>query len=270
MSIRIDEKAIFARNQKMEAENALKWAVENDGFVVYYQPIYSISKGKISALEALVRIVDKDGKLFFPDTFIPVAEKNGMILKLGNCVLRKVCEFMRTKKLEQLGIEYVEVNLSAIQCMQVDLASQFLDIMAEQQIPPHRINLEITETAALTSQKILLRNMEQLMAVGTTFSLDDYGTGYSSLSYVLKLPVHFIKLDKDMVWSYFANPKSAVVLRYEVAMMHDLGLSIVAEGVEDENQYMAMKELGIDYIQGYYFSKPVPPDALLDLLKDWM
>lgn len=267
--VRIDEKAISERNRKVEVEKALQWALENDGIQVYYQPIYSIAEKRVCALEALVRVTDEEGRMFFPDTFIPLAEKNGMILKLGNIVLGKVCEFMQTKQIEQLGIEYVEVNLSVVQCMQEDLPKQFLDIMAEKQVPPYRINLEITETAAVNSEKILLRNMEKMIRVGINFSLDDYGSGYSSLSYVMQLPVKIIKLDKELVWSYFTNKKSAIAMKHEVSMLHELGLVIVAEGVENAEQFEAMKELGIDQIQGYYFSKPVPPQALLALLKDW-
>lgn len=269
MSIRIDAQVIAERNKKVEAEKALQWALENDSIIVYYQPIYSVVKKRVSALEALVRIKDEDGRMFFPDTFIPLAEKNGMILKLGNIVLSQVCEFMQTRRLYRLGIEYVEVNLSVVQCMQENLSKQFLDIMAEKRVPPYQINLEITETAAVHSKKILLRNMEKLMRVGTTFSLDDYGSGYSSLSYVLQLPVKIIKLDKELVWSYFTNEKSAIAIRHEVSMLHELGLEIVAEGVEDAEQFEAMKELGIDHIQGYYFSKPVPQETLIELLKKW-
>lgn len=268
-NVRIDARAIVERNRKIEAEKALQWAMDNDTIQVYYQPIYSIAKSKVCALEALVRIEDEDGRMFFPDTFIPLAEKNGMILKLGNSVLRRVCEFMSAQRIERLGIEYVEVNLSVVQCMQEDLAKQFLEIMAEKQVSPYRINLEITETAAVYSEKILMRNMEKLMRVGTTFSLDDYGSGYSSLSYVLQLPVKIIKLDRALVWSYFESEKSAIAMKHEIAMLHELGLTIVAEGVENAEQFAAMKELGIDYIQGYYFSKPVPAGTLLKLLKEW-
>lgn len=269
MSIRIDAEALAVRNSRIEAERALQRALEEDGIQVYYQPIYSVAKGKICALEALVRIVDETGRCFMPDSFIPLAEKNGMILKLGCIVFRKVCAFMKKEQPERLGIEYVEVNLSVIQCMQENLAEQYLHIMRENEISPHRINLEITETAAVYSEKTLLHNMEELIREGTVFSLDDYGSGYSSLGYVLKLPVRTIKLDKEMVWSYFSSERSAIAMRHEVAMLHELGLFIVAEGVEDEKQYTAMKELGIDYIQGYYFSRPLPQEELLTYLGNW-
>ncbi|HKM34741.1 MAG TPA: EAL domain-containing protein [Lachnospiraceae bacterium] len=270
MSIRINAQIIAERNQRKETEKVLKWAVEHDAVQVYYQPIYSIERGKIQALEALARIVDEDGRLFMPDSFIPIAEENGMILELGNSVLAKTCDFMNQEKLSSLGIEYVDVNLSVVQCMQKNLADVFLDIMAERGILPPQINLEITETAVLHSEKSLLDNMKKLIKTGTTFSLDDYGTGYSNLSYVVNLPVKTIKFDKKMVMSYFSNHKSSIVMRHEVAMLHELGLSIVAEGVENKEQYSAMKELGIDYIQGYYFSKPVSSNQIVRFLKEWM
>lgn len=270
MSVKINAQKIAERNQRKETEKVLKWAIEHDAIQVYYQPIYSIRKNHIQALEALVRIVDQDGRLYMPDSFIPIAEENGMILPLGNSVLSKTCDFMNQEQLSLLGIDYVDVNLSVIQCMQKDLADVFLDIMADRGIPPSQVCLEITETAALQSENILLDNMKKLIRAGTSFSLDDYGTGYSNLSYVMNLPVKVIKFDKKMVRSYFSNQKSAIVMRYEVAMLHELGLSIVAEGVESKEQYSAMKELGIDYIQGYYFSKPISSKEIIQYLKKWM
>ena len=270
MSIRIDAQIIAERNQRKEAEKTLKWAIEHNADQVYYQPIYSIAKGKIHALEALARIIDSNGRMFMPDSFIPIAEDNGMILQLGKSILEKTCEFMYQEKLPDYGIDYVDVNLSVVQCMQQNLADGFLDIMAERRILPPQINLEITETAASHSEKNLLDNMKRLIRTGTTFSLDDYGTGYSNLSYILNLPVKVIKFDKKMVASYFINEKSAIAMKHEVAMLHDLGLTIVAEGIESKEQYSAMKELGVDFIQGFYFSRPVPAKQVIHFLKEWM
>ena len=267
--VRITDELFAERAEYIEAEKALNYALENDGVRVYYQPVYSVKNDKMQAMEALVRIVDEKGKLIMPNAFIPIAEKTGAILKLGSEVMKQVCDFMQTEKLEKLGVQYIEVNLSVIQCMQKDLAKEFIGIMYEKNIDPNKINFEITETAVIQSERILLQNMEKLMSEGTAFSLDDYGSGYSSLSYVLKFPVNIIKLDREMVWSYFTNPKSAIAMRHEVAMLHELGLEVVAEGVETRQQYIAMQDLGIDYIQGYYFSKPIPKEEVVPFLKNW-
>ncbi|MBQ9135733.1 MAG: EAL domain-containing protein [Lachnospiraceae bacterium] len=267
--VEVDEEGIARKNKLMETERVLQWAVDNDAVQMYYQPIFSIQEQRITALEALVRIVDEKGQIFMPGDFIPLAEKNGMILPLGNSILKKVCEYWKTGEPQKLGVEYIEVNLSVVQCMQDTLAHGFLQIMKDMEVPPEKINLEITETAAIHSEYTLLQNMRTLLRAGSSFALDDYGSGYSGLSNLLKLPLKHIKLDRELVWAYFANEKSAVALRHEIAMLHELGFSIIAEGVEDKHQYQTMKELGIEFIQGYYFSKPLPVKALAEFLENF-
>lgn len=268
--IRIDSEEISRKRNASDMENSLRWALENDKVEVYYQPIYSIKDGKFVSMEALVRLFDEDGNFMAPDLFIPIAEQNGLILELGMAVFRKVCNFMKNTRLENYGIEYVEVNLSVIQCMQDDLAKQLLETMAQYKVPPYRLNFEITETAAANSESTLLHNMQEILKVGGTFSLDDYGSGYSNLSYIVGFPFHIIKLDKNMVWSYFKSEKAEVAMKYAVSMVKELGMQIIAEGVEDEKQYGAMKDLGVDFIQGFYFSRPLPEREVTDFLAKWL
>ena len=268
--IRIDEEELEKKKKVTDAEQALRWALKNDRIEVYYQPIYSIKDGKFVSLEALVRIFDKEGNFIMPDLFIPIAEQNGMILELGMAVFRKVCGFMKETPLENYGIEYVEVNLSVVQCMQDDLAKQLLDTTNQYNIPPYRLNFEITETATTNSESTLLENMQEILKVGGTFSLDDYGSGYANLSYIVGFPFHIIKLDKNMVWSYFKSEKAKIAMKYAVSMVKELGMQIIAEGVEDEIQYSAMKNLGVDYIQGFYFSKPLPEKQVTEFLAKWL
>jgi EAL domain-containing protein (putative c-di-GMP-specific phosphodiesterase class I) len=237
---------------------------------MYYQPIYNISEGKFSSMEALVRIKDENGKLIMPGDFIEYAEKNGMILTLGEMVFRKVCEFVRQSKIEDYGIEYIEVNLSVVQCMQDDLAKDFKNIMAEYGIPPHRINLEITETAAINTRYTLEKNMDDLIAYGTSFSLDDYGSGYSNLTYMVGMPLKIIKIDRSITIAYDSSEKARVATEYTVDMVHRLGMEIVVEGIETEEQYLNFKKLGVEYIQGYYFSKPLPKERVLNYVREWL
>lgn len=266
--IRIDEAQLAKRNKVIEAEKTLRWALLNNKVEVYYQPIYSVELGRFSTMEALVRIVDEKKQFVMPDVFIPIAEQNGMILELGLQVFEKTCLFMQQERLEELGIEYIDINLSVVQCMQQELAQQLLDIMEKYHISPSRINLEITETAAVHSEKVLLGNMERLNGAGTTFSLDDYGTGYSNLSYIVNLPIHIIKLDKSMIGVYFTNEKVAIATRNVIAMIKEMGLRIVAEGVENAEQFHIMEQLGVDYIQGFYFSRPLPRQKALAFLEE--
>lgn len=266
----VNEKELMQRQHGIEIQKALEWAIKNDGVEVYYQPIYNIKEGKFSSAEALVRLRSKDGTLIMPGEFVEFSEKNGMILTLGEIVFRKVCEFFRRMHVEEYGIEYIEVNLSVVQCMQEDMARTLKNIMGEYQIPPYRINFEITETAAVNSQKTIERNMQELINYGCGFSLDDYGSGYSNLSYVVKLPVKIIKIDKLMVDEYFTSEKTRIATDYTIEMLHKLGMELVVEGVENEEQYMAFKKLGVEYIQGYYFSKPLPKERVLNYIQEWL
>ena len=268
ISISIEE--VENRKRTIETQHALDWAFANNGVVVYYQPIYNIEKGRFTAMEALVRIKDENGKLLFPDSFIEYAEKNGMILKLGEEIFRSVCDFIRRSKIEQYGIEFIDVNLSVVQCMQEDLARTFKNILGEYQVPPYRVNLEITETAAVASKKSLDKNMQELIDYGVSFSLDDYGSGYSNLTYIVGLPVSIIKIDREITISYRKSEKARIATDSTINMIHNLGMEIIVEGVETEEQYLDFKNLGVNLIQGYYFSKPLSREAIIPFIQGWL
>lgn len=243
-------------------------AIDHNRIDVYYQPIYSTKHQKFVSAEALVRIRDKDGNLVAPGVFIPVAEKNGSILQLGEIVFEKVCRFLSMHKPERYGIEYIEVNLSVVQCAYEHLAENFISIMDKYRIAPEQINLEITESASVNEKMILLNNMNQLIDYGVNFSLDDFGTGQSNLNYIVEMPVDIIKFDRSMIMAYFENGKAKYVMDAAMHMIHGLKLMIVSEGIETIEQYEAMEALGIAYIQGYYFSKPLPESDFLKFISD--
>lgn len=263
----VDKKEIKKKAERESIEKALKRAIEREEVQVYYQPIYCNKSGYYTCAEALVRIKDENNRFIPPEIFIPIAEQNGWILRLGSIVFEKVCRFIKENRLQDRGIHYIEVNLSVVQCMQDNLADKFLEIMRAYDISPGFINLEITETAASNSENVLIHNMNQLMQQGTTFSLDDYGSGYANLNYITFLPFHLIKLDKEIVWAYFRNPRAKVVLESAITMIKHLGMKIVAEGVESMEQYAVMQKLGVDYIQGFYFSKPVDEVSFLKMFE---
>lgn len=266
----VNEEELHLRQRNLEMQHALEWAFRNDGIEVFYQPIYNIAEGRFSGMEALARMKDEKGNIVMPVDFIEFAERNGMVLKLGEIIFRKVCEFMQRMHVEDYGIDIVEVNLSVVQCMQEDLSRMLKNIMGEYQIPPYRINFEITETAAINSKRTIDRNMKDLIAYGSGFSLDDYGSGYSNLAYVVSLPLKMIKLDKMLVDSYFTSEKVKIATEYTIEMLHKLGMQIIVEGIENEEQYLAFKKLGVEYIQGYYFSKPLSKDNVLSYIKEWL
>lgn len=242
-------------------------ALANDRVEVWFQPIFSTEEHRFTSAEALVRIRDEDGKLIPPGAFIDIAERNGMILQLGELVFRKVCRFLSETDIIDHGINYIEVNLSVVQCAHKHLADEYMTIMKEYNVSPGYINLEITESASMSAKKTLLKNMTTLIEYGVSFSLDDFGTGQSNLDYILDMPVNIVKFDKNMTNAYFENGKAKYIMDAAMNMIRGMDLKIVSEGIENAEQFMVMESLGINYIQGYHFSKPLPEAEFLEFIK---
>lgn len=249
-----------------ETEQMITDALNEDRVVVHYQPIYSVEKKCFTSAEALVRIVDREGNLIPPGAFIRAAENNGLIIEIGKRVFEKACRFFRENHLEKLGIEYIEVNLSVVQCIDDRLADDYIHILQSAQMDPRRVNLEITESSSIYGTRTMIANMDRMINYGVNFSLDDFGTGASNLNYIVDMPVKIVKFDKGMIQSYFSNGKAKYVMDAAMHMIHGMGLKIVAEGVETEEQYRKMEEIKINFIQGFYFSRPLPEQEFLDFL----
>lgn len=256
-------------DENMEILEAVKKAVEKDLFQVYYQPIYSVEEKRIVAAEALVRLFDEKLGFISPEKFIPLAEKEGYILKIGRFVFQEVCRFYSENSLQEKGIDYIEVNLSAIQCMQYQMAEEFIEIMKENNIKAKQVNFEITETSAMITNRAVALNISRFENHGISLSLDDYGTGYSNLSYLYHMPFHFIKIDKSILWSSEKNDKADITLQNIFRMAKKLQLKIVMEGVETEAQIRKLLTMGCDYFQGYYFSKPVCGKDFMDYVQNF-
>ncbi len=253
--------------RRNDIRKAIHRAIKNESFKVYYQPIYSTKTDSILSAEALVRLIDEDMGFIPPDEFIPIAESDGSIVKIGNFVLESVCKFMMENDLHEKGIEFIEINVSMVECMKRDMVDRVEGIMKKYGLRPSQINLEVTETAATNSADMLNCNMQNLVEKGIAFSLDDYGSGYSNINYIINLPFHLIKMDKNIVWSAFTNKKAGTVLESSVSMIQKLDLKIVAEGVETKEQMERLKEMGCEYLQGYYFSKPLPGNEFLEYIE---
>lgn len=237
-------------------DGIIERALKNNGFMVYYQPIYSIATGKFVSAEALLRLNDPEHGFISPEILVPAAEKSGAIIQIGDYVLTEVCRFIESERFRKLGLEYIEVNLSVAQCMHADMADKIINMTKKYGIPPSAINLEITETAASYSQNVMSDNLAKLSAAGFTFSLDDYGTGYSNLKRVISMPLKIVKLDKSFVDEQ-NNPKMWILMQNTVKMLKDMNMEIVVEGIETEEMVKAFSELKCDFIQGYFFSKPI-------------
>ena len=234
---------------------------------VFYQPIFDNALNKFTAAEALVRLVDEDGNLIYPQDFVEDMERNGKIIELGKYVFENVCRFLSENNIEALGLHYIEVNLSIVQCIQDNFVDTFLEIKDKYNINPKNINLEITETGA-SSKSILLNNMNILKEHGFSFSLDDFGTGNANLNYIVEMPVEIVKFDKTMVSSYFNNGTASYVMNSAISMIKGLGYKIVFEGIETEEQIKVTKQIDIEYVQGYYYSKPIPKEEFITFIQD--
>lgn len=243
-------------------------ALADDRIEVFLQPIYSVKKDMFVSAEALARLRNKDGSIMMPGKFIPVAEESGLIEHIGESVFTKTCNMLKDDNLKKKGIEYVEVNLSVSQCENEELADRYHGIMKHHGLKPGAINLEITESSSLNNRDVLLMNMDKLKEVGCSFSLDDFGTGESNLNYIVDMPVDIVKFDYSMVQDYFRSERARIVMDATVRMIKELGLHIVAEGVETAEQLEAMKKIGIDYIQGFYFSKPLPYGEFISFINE--
>lgn len=265
--LQIDEALTEEMYRTREMERVIFNAMEQDWITVYYQPIYSTKEERFTSAEALVRIVDEDGKVVPPYDFVWIAEKNGMMLRLGEIIFEKVCRFIKEYNPEQYGLQYIEVNLSVIQCAYERFADNYIAIMEKYGIRPDFINLEITETATIGAKKVMLANMQKLIDYGVSFSLDDFGTGQSNLNYIVDMPVEIVKFDRTMINSYFENGKAKYVMDAAMHMIQGMELDIVAEGIETKEQYDTMRDLDISYIQGYYFSRPISEQDFLKFIK---
>lgn len=264
----IDNDVINEYRDGLNNLNILRDAIELDLIEVYYQPIYSIKNQRFSSAEALVRIKDTNGSIYPPAKFIELAEENGMIVKLGDLIFRHICEFINENDLEKLGIEYIEVNLSVAQFSSGNLSNKIKSLLAKYKINPGRINFEITETASLFAKMNMFDNMKELINNGSTFSLDDFGTGNSNLNYIAEMPIEIVKFDYSMVHNYFINPTTRYVMDASIKMLKGLDLKIVLEGVESKEEFDIVKDLSIDYIQGFIFSKALPTGDFLSFLKE--
>lgn len=264
----LNESTIAKKRERDEMLELIVDAMKEDRIEVFYQPIYSTSKKKFVSAEALVRIRRTDGSIIPPGLFIPVAEETGLIGEIGEIVFEKTCRFIKQNNIREYGIEYIEVNLSVVQCENDALADDYINVMEKYKLSPQYINLEITESAAIVKKDILLENMQRLIDYGVEFSLDDFGNGQSNLNYIVDMPVQIVKFDHDMTQAYFETEKARFVLQAATNMVHDMQLKVVAEGVETAEQLAVLTNLGIDYIQGYYFSKPIEAEAFIEFVRE--
>lgn len=251
-----------------QLEINLRQAVMNKEFTVFFQPKIDPLRGVITGAEALVRWQKQDGSIVSPADFIPLAEETGLIIPLGEQVLDISCRVIRM--LNDLGHTHltISVNLSPLQFVQPNLIETILTILKKNKVPSAQLELEITESAMMTDLAKTVETLNQLVDAGVAISIDDFGTGYSSLAYLKRFPIKILKIDRSFIRDLTSNPSDAQLVETIILMAHNLGIGVVAEGVETKEQLEWLKGRGCEQIQGYFFSKPLPMDAFFSYLQE--
>ncbi len=253
-------------SKQFALEASLRSAIDNEEFVMHYQPRLAVDSLKITGVEALVRWQHPQLGLPSPAEFIPLAEDNGLILPIGEWVLRTACRQNREWQERGFTAMRVGVNVSARQFQQQHLAEIVLKILEETGLAPQYLDLELTESSIMSNAQATIDVLTRLKAMDITISIDDFGTGFSSLSYLKRLPIDALKIDRSFVRDVTTDPDDAALVMAIVSLAHNLRLQVVAEGVETEEQLRFLQLLRCDEVQGYLFSKPLPAEGLEQLL----
>jgi EAL domain-containing protein (putative c-di-GMP-specific phosphodiesterase class I) len=247
-------------------ETSLRHAVDNDEFVLHYQPRLAIDTLKITGVEALVRWQHPQLGLLAPVEFIPLAEDNGLIFPIGEWVMRTACRQNREWQAKGLPPICVGVNVSARQFQEQPLTKIVQEILAETGLAAEYLDLELTESSIMSNAPEAIDVLTRLKAMDVTISIDDFGTGFSSLSYLKRLPIDTLKIDQSFIRDVTTDPDDAALVMAIVTLAHNLRLQVVAEGVETEEQLKFLHLLRCDEVQGFFFSKPLPASGLEQLL----
>ncbi len=245
--------------------NQLRYAVEYDELVLHYQPQIDISTGEIRGVEALVRWNHPERGLLYPDEFIYLAEESGFIIQMGEWIIRQAC--LDGKKWQDEGKEIiVSVNISSKQFQQDDFVNKVTEIINESGLNPRNLTLEITETIAISDIKHTIEVLNRLRSLGIAVAIDDFGTGYSSLSYLNEMSVNELKIDRSFIWDIERNDKNKLISNTIIVLAKQLGLRVIAEGVENSEQLYILKEMNCDIAQGYHFSRPVTKERIDEMI----
>ena len=246
--------------ENLNLESELVEGIKKDEFVVYYQPIIDIQQNKVAMAEALIRW-KKNGKLVSPAKFIPILEERGLIKEIGAIVIDKVFRFIKEKS---INIP-ISINVSPKQ-IHIGFYMEIESLLKKHNINPSYVILEITESVLMENLDILLKNINELTRLGIRFEIDDFGTGYSSLAYLKKLPIYALKIDRTFIKDLPDDEEDVSISKAIISMGHSLGKKIIAEGVETKEQVQFLKDNGCEYVQGFYFSKPLPEDEFLEFM----
>lgn len=250
-----------------EIKNKIIWALNNDKLEAFYQPIFSAAKQGFSSAEALARIRNDDGTVMLPGSFISIADKNGLIIQIGDRIYEKVCELISAPSSKEYNLDFVSINLSNTQCEDIDLAKRYTEIAKKYDIDPSRIEFEINEKDFVSIKDKVMKNVNDFVKNGFRVALDGYGSSESSFYSLLDFPITSIKLDMHLVWNYSESEIQRKAIQSIIKMAHALKIEVVAEGIETINQLEEMVLQNVDHIQGYYFFMPMDLEGFKQFLR---
>ncbi len=251
-----------ATRSKIELDHALRAAVRDGGFVLHYQPIVDLTRGKVIACEALVRWPDAPAGAHMPDSFIPLTEETRLIVPLGDWILGEALASMRAWNASGIGLDYISVNISAVQLAQPDFPDRLIALLRESGVPGRQLQIELTENVLMRDIELCSWVLMHLREHGIRVAIDDFGTGYSSLAYLKQLPIDNLKIDRSFVRDILGDANDRAIAAAVIGLARTLGLDTIAEGIESREQQELLAQIGCDKVQGYLYSKPVPADAL--------
>lgn len=253
--------------QTVSIQNKLKEVVFEQNFTMYFQPQYYAENGKLRGVEALIRWRDNKGVMISPAVFIPIAEKNGTIVPIGNWVIEKSVQTYAQWRDKYHYPLILSLNVSAVQCKKRGFIDSLLHILEKYDVSPDEIEIEVTETILIEDFDYISERLGELKKTGVRISLDDFGTGFSSLSYLKGLPIDTLKIDKTFVDTLLTDKNTKIITESIIYMVKRLGYETIAEGVETKEQFQYLKELECDMIQGYYMGRPMPAQGIADILE---
>jgi len=255
--------------ERLKMENELQHAIEDEEFVVHYQPIIDLrSDEQVWGMEALVRWQHPERGLLDPEEFVPAAEQSGLVVPMGEQVLEKACKQAREwqERHPRMPPYLVAVNLSAWQLGQPDLAETIEGVLEKTGLEAGCLTLDITETVYIKVLEGHSATLNVLKRLGVRISIDDFGTGYSSLAYLKRIPADALKIDRTFVGGLGEDVEDTAIVQTIVDLAHTFGMEVIAEGVESQEQVELLKEMGCDLVQGHYFAKPLAPEAASEFL----
>ncbi|HEU4886651.1 MAG TPA: EAL domain-containing protein, partial [Thermoanaerobaculia bacterium] len=253
--------------RRLALEQHLHHAIEREQLELWYQPVYDRARRRIVSLEALLRWRDPVRGLIQPTEFIGLAEETGMIIPIGEWVIRTACRQLRQWHEQGLETLRMAVNISAVQLQHRGMVDVIRTAIEENRLAPHHLELEITESAAMQNFELTMKVLRDLRALGAGIAVDDFGTGQSSLTYLKHFPIDTVKIDKEFLRDVTIDETAAAIVSYVINLAHTLQLNVVAEGVETEEQYTFLRHYGCDQMQGYLFSQPIPAGEVLAFLR---